>query len=92
MPDTGSLTVDDRALLDFERGWWLQGDAVSKAERIRRDLSISPSAYYARLRRLAEDEVVRSYDPLLVARLRRRRLARVRDLYAHEPTRTGRRH
>ncbi len=75
------LTAPERALLDFERGWWLEPDGETKGGAIRSRLGISPSAYRGRLARLVDSEAALAYDPLLVRRLRRRRLARRRRRY-----------
>jgi hypothetical protein len=65
-----NLSGCDREVLDLERSWWLTPG--SKQEHIRRRLSLSPAAYYARLRRLVQSSDALAYDPLLVLRLRRR--------------------
>ncbi len=65
------LTARDRALLDFERGWWRQPGP--KGSRIRADLGYSPTRYYERLAALLDLPAAFAYDPLTVMRLRRLR-------------------
>ncbi|MFA5885602.1 MAG: DUF3263 domain-containing protein [Acidimicrobiia bacterium] len=65
------LSVRDRALLDFERGWWQEPGP--KGSRIRAELGYSPTRYYERLAALLDDPVAFAYDPLTVMRLRRLR-------------------
>ncbi|MFM8305410.1 MAG: DUF3263 domain-containing protein [Actinomycetota bacterium] len=65
------LTARDRAILDFERGWWQQPG--HKGSRIRSDLGCSPTRYYERLAALLENPAALAYDPLTVMRLRRLR-------------------
>jgi hypothetical protein len=82
MGDTGdkglSIPLDGRAraILDLERGWWLEdGD---KRSVIRHRLGCSTSRYYRLLDRLIDSPEALAFDPLLVKRLRRRRSARRR--------------
>jgi Protein of unknown function (DUF3263) len=70
------LTDRDRAILDFERGWWML--PVSKSAGIREHLNLSPTRYYQRLNALLDDSDAVAYDPLVVHRLRRTRLQRRR--------------
>ena len=70
------LTDRDRAILDFERGWWLLPS--SKAAAIRDRLDLSPTRYYQVLNRLIDDPAALAHDPLVVHRLRRTRAARRR--------------
>lgn len=73
------LTDRDRALLDFERSWWMAPGA--KTDAIRARLDLSPTRYYQLLAALMTSPDTESYDPLLVRRLRRlqarRRRARI---------------
>ncbi len=70
------LTAPDRAILDFERGWWrLPGPKVTA---IRARLGMSPTRYYRRLGELIEEPAAFAYDPLTVKRLRRLRSHRRR--------------
>ncbi len=71
-----ALTRTDQAILDFERAWWLSPGP--KAEAIRTQLSMSPSAYYRRLTALIDRPEADEADPLLVRRLRRARSDRRR--------------
>jgi hypothetical protein len=66
------LNSEDRALLAFERGWWLEPGL--KTERIRRELGMTSSKYYKRLAELIHSPEALAFDPLLVRRLRKRRL------------------
>ncbi|MDP1794612.1 MAG: DUF3263 domain-containing protein [Acidimicrobiales bacterium] len=65
------LNADDRAILAFERGWWMEPGL--KIERIRAELGISPSRYYKRLAELIDSRDALDEDPLMIRRLRRRR-------------------
>ena len=71
-----ALTDRDRAILDFERGWWLLPS--SKGAAIRDRLDLSPTRYYQLLNRLIDDPAALAHDPLVVRRLRRGRAARRR--------------
>jgi hypothetical protein len=66
------LNAEDRALLAFECGWWTE-DGL-KTERIRRELKMSSSRYYKRLAELLDTPAAYDFDPLLVRRLRKRRM------------------
>jgi hypothetical protein len=66
------LNAEDRALLAFENSWWLE--AGLKTERIRRELGMTSSRYYKRLSELIRSPEALAFDPLLVRRLRKRRL------------------
>jgi hypothetical protein len=70
------LTEQETAILDFERGWWLEGG--SKQTAIRERLGLSAARYYQLLGVVIEDPAALDYDPLLVRRLRRTRLERRR--------------
>jgi hypothetical protein len=73
------LTERDRAILDFERGWW--AEAGPKDTAIRERFELSGTRYYQLLNELLDDDDAYDYDPLLVRRLRRlrdrRRRARI---------------
>jgi hypothetical protein len=73
-----ALSDRERLLLDFERSWWLEGG--SKRDAVRRRLGLSPTGYYAALRRLLWRREALDYDPLLL-RLRRREDERRRARY-----------
>jgi hypothetical protein len=74
-----SLNDAERALLDFEESWWQRPGA--KGVAIRRQLGISPSAYYRRLTVLIDSSDALEHAPLLVRRLRRERTARRRNRF-----------
>lgn len=65
-----ALSEREKVVLDIERGWWLESD--TKQATIRARLHCSPATYYSALRRLVDSSEAREYDPLLIARLRRR--------------------
>lgn len=75
-----TLTATDRAILEFERSWWLS--AGPKRDAIRDELSMSPAAYYRRLSALIDRPAALAADPLLVRRLRRARTERRRTRHA----------
>ncbi len=82
------LSERDRAVLEFEGSWWLYPGPKDRA--IREYLGMTSAHYYARLRRLADDDEARRHAPLVVARLRRirgRRRRRVTDRVGGEPSR-----
>ena len=66
------LNGEDRAILEFERGWWTEPGV--KTTRIRTELKMSSSRYYKRLSELIDSKAALDFDPLLIRRLRRRRL------------------
>jgi hypothetical protein len=74
-----ALTDRDKAILDFERGWWTE--AGPKDTAIRERFELSGTRYYQLLAELLDDAEALDYDPLLIRRLRRtrdrRRRARV---------------
>jgi hypothetical protein len=71
-----ALTGTDRAILDFERAWWLSPGP--KGQAIRDRFEMSPSAYYRQLSALIDRPDAEAADPLLVRRLRRARADRRR--------------
>ncbi|MCB0917427.1 MAG: DUF3263 domain-containing protein [Actinobacteria bacterium] len=71
---TGSLSQDDRAILEFERVWWRFGGA--KEEAIREKFSLSATRYYQRLNTLIDRPEALESDPVLVRRLQRLRQSR----------------
>lgn len=83
------LAERDRAILDLERTWRLDGEV--KGTAIRRRLHVSPSRYYRLLQVVLENPAAMAYDPLVVRRLRRdrvaRRRARFEGLWASTPPR-----
>lgn len=66
-----ALSERDRAILDFERGWWKLES--TKEAAIRQHLALSTTRYYELLGRLIDDSSAVEYDPLTVRRLRRLR-------------------
>jgi hypothetical protein len=71
-----ALPARDLAILAFERRWWQFAGA--KEEAIRRELELSPTAYYQLLSRLLDDPLALQAEPVLVDRLRRLRATRDR--------------
>lgn len=71
-----TLSARDREILAFECSWWLEPGA--KGDAIRREIGMSPSAYYRRLGTLIDTPDALAADPLLVRRLRRNRSERRR--------------
>jgi hypothetical protein len=86
------LTDSEKALVDFERNWWLEAGGEPKSEAIRRCLEMSPSTYRSTLDRLIDSPGALAYDPLLVRRLRRRRDDRRRASVTGETPRRQRPH
>lgn len=85
-----SLTLLERAVLDFEREWWTRADLSSKKDAIRSRLGISPARYYAIVSTLADSDDAVAYDPLVVHRTRRRRAERRRAAFFAEAPRQRR--
>jgi hypothetical protein len=79
MPDGRGLALRERAILEFERTWWL--DPGPKHRSIRARLGLSASRYYVVLDRLIDDPDALAHDPLLVKRLRRNRAVRRRQRF-----------
>ncbi|HEY7069576.1 MAG TPA: DUF3263 domain-containing protein [Acidimicrobiales bacterium] len=79
-----ALSDRDRAILDFERGWWLVPS--TKGSAIRDRLHLSPTRYYQLLNQLLDDPEAGDYDPLVVHRLRRARQERRRARVEGGPT------
>jgi hypothetical protein len=83
------LTDRDRAILDFERTWWVDpgpsgrgsGKPPSKGAAIQSRIGLSPARYYQVLGELIGSPEAAAYDPLVVRRLRKlqssRRRARI---------------
>ncbi len=61
------LTAEERAVLDFERSWWLQPGPKDQA--IEFTLGLSAAAYYEMLHHLIDNPAAQSHDPLIVRRL-----------------------
>ena len=66
------LTDRDRAILDLERDWWVEG-GTSKEQAIRDRLELSAARYYEILNELLDNPGALAYDPLVVRRRRRQR-------------------
>ncbi len=64
-----ALSDRDRAILDFECGWWLEPGPKEAAIRSR--LGLSASRYRELLHLLLDDPEAMDVDPLLVRRLRK---------------------
>jgi len=73
---TSQLDERTRAILDFERSWWLEGG--TKQRRIRERLDLSATRYQQLLMRAIDLPEALRYDPMLVRRLRRLRESRRR--------------
>lgn len=71
-----ALGEKERAVLDFEGSWWQEGGP--KEVRIREQLELSPTRYYALLQELMESAEAMEYSPLVVRRMRRMRERRRR--------------
>jgi hypothetical protein len=82
-----ALSERERAILDLERTWWVSGG--TKELTMRRRASLSPARYHQLLRRLVDSAEAYSYDPLVVARLRRARAARRSHGLAGPPHRSA---
>ena len=62
------LTEEDRAILEFERGWWLEPGPKDQA--IEFTLGLPAAAYYELLIEMLGRPDAARFDPLTVARLR----------------------
>lgn len=71
-----ALSDKEREVLDFEGSWWKEGGP--KEVRIREQLQLSPSRYYAILQELMESAEAMEHSPLVVRRMRRMRERRRR--------------
>lgn len=63
------LTDRERAILDFEAGWWQQRGA--KEDAIRAQFDLSPIRYTQLLNQLLDRPEALAYSPTVVNRLRR---------------------
>jgi hypothetical protein len=79
-----SLSDRQRAIIDYERSWWVVPGR--KASRIRERFGLSPTRYYKMLNELLNQPDAMEYDPLLVRRLRRDRDRRRRARFAGPAT------
>jgi hypothetical protein len=75
--DLMALSDRERAILDFERGWWTRPGPKEAA--IRAELGVSATRYYEILRSLVDRPEAFEYDPLTVSRVRRERDRRRRE-------------
>lgn len=71
------ITERDKAILDFERGWW--AEPGPKETAIRERFELSATRYYQILQELLDDPDAMAYDPLVIRRLRRSRTRRRRE-------------
>jgi hypothetical protein len=78
-----ALNDRDLEILDFEQSWWTRPE--KKAVAIRTRIGISPAQYYRQLGELVDNGTALEHFPLLVRRLRRRRLERRRGRYETTP-------
>ena len=62
------LNSSDRAILDFERGSWLEPGPKDQA--IEFSLGLTSGSYYRALLRIVFDDASLAYDPLTVKRVR----------------------
>ena len=60
------LGSEERAILDFERSWWLTGGA--KDRLIESVLGLAADVYYEYLLRLLDLPEASTYDPLTIRR------------------------
>ena len=74
-----ALSDRERAILDFEQGWWTRPG--SKEAAIREVFDLSATRYYEVLGGLLESPDALDHDPLTVRRLRRIRDERRRARY-----------
>lgn len=70
------LTARDRAILDFERCWWMEPGAKEAA--VREKFKFSADRYRRLLSTLIDSPAALAYDPLVVKRLQRAREQRRR--------------
>lgn len=70
------LSKRDKAVLDFERSWWLVPGPKDRA--VQEHLGMSAGRYYQILRDLLDNGEAMAYDPLTVRRLRKVRADRTR--------------
>ncbi len=68
------LTKREKAVLDFERSWWLVPGPKDRA--IQEHLGMSATRYYQILRGMVDSFEAEAYDPMTVRRLRRVRARR----------------
>ena len=61
------LTPEERAILDFERAWWVEPGPKDQA--IEFALGLTANGYYERLLKLLSNRGAFEYDPLTVKRV-----------------------
>jgi hypothetical protein len=61
------LTAEDRSILEFERGWWLEPGPKDQAIELR--LGLTAVVYYEHLIRIVSLPAASRFDPLTVARV-----------------------
>jgi hypothetical protein len=61
------LGAEDRAILDFEQGWWVHPGPKDQA--IEFSLGLTAARYYERLLDIVADPVAMAHDPLTVRRV-----------------------
>ena len=83
-PSERPLTDRDRAILDLERDWWVEG-GTSKEQAIRDRLDLSKARYNEVLNDLLDNPEALAYDPLVVRRRRRSRDERRRARFEGRP-------
>lgn len=64
-----ALSDRDRAILEFERGWWLEPG--TKEAALRAQLDLSPSRYRELLYAIVDSPEALAFDPLVVRRTRK---------------------
>jgi hypothetical protein len=61
------LGCEERAILDFEQGWW--AEPGPKDQAIEFSLGLTSADYYERLLALIREPAAMAYDPLTVKRV-----------------------
>jgi Protein of unknown function (DUF3263) len=64
---TCMLSAEDRSVLEFERGWWLEPGPKDQAIELR--LGLPAAVYYEHLIRIVSLPAASRLDPLTVARV-----------------------
>lgn len=83
-PSERPLTDRDRAILDLERDWWVEG-GTSKEQAIRDRLGLSATRYNEVLNELLDHPEALAYDPMVIRRRRRQRDERRRARFEGRP-------
>jgi len=79
-PSDRALSERERAILDFERDWWVTATGP-KEHAIRASLDLSSARYYEILNALLDLPAAMDYDPLVIRRRRRSRDERRRQRF-----------